>query len=141
MKNKPSKPGKSIEDECFLTLLETGEFDPSEKDLTEKHLQKSEDQHSYDPKTHQHSLDLHLVTTEDAEWLLDELFKECQQKRWKLVQIITGKGTHSANRQSVMKPYVSDQLLKNKKKWSIQKIKWNKGSITQSSAVNVYLKN
>jgi DNA-nicking Smr family endonuclease len=56
------------------------------------------------------SLDLHHHTVAEATQLLQEFFEQAQDENWQYVSIITGKGLHSANGESVLRPFVKNWL-------------------------------
>lgn len=56
------------------------------------------------------SLDLHHHTVAEAAQLLQEFFDRAHNENWQYISIITGKGLHSVNGESVLRPFVKNWL-------------------------------
>lgn len=79
-------------------------------------------------------LDLHMLTRQQAEIELYDFLQKCGELGFGKVRIITGRGLHSENRQSVLKPFVQEILKKEKLRFRDAKI--NEGG---AGAIDVWL--
>ncbi|MBU3925240.1 Smr/MutS family protein [Patescibacteria group bacterium] len=70
----------------------------------------------------QAEIDLHGFTKQEAAEALKNFIKNAYDKKYKRIRIITGKGLHSENGQSVLKGYVKSVLEKEGLNYSDSKI-------------------
>ena len=83
----------------------------------------------------QRQLDLHEHTGKEATLEIEHFIKSSQIQRLRTVKIITGKGLHSKQQQSIL-PQLTEQMLSDlKKKNVVLGYKWEKGK----GALIVYL--
>ncbi len=62
-------------------------------------------------------LDLHMYTKNQAEIELYDFLEKAYLLGFRRIRIITGKGNHSENRESVLKPFIQNILKKEKLKF------------------------
>ncbi len=67
-------------------------------------------------------LDLHEFTREEASVAVEDFLKNAEEKKYRRIRIITGKGLHSANGRGIMKEYVKNILERSGLKYSEAKI-------------------
>jgi len=70
----------------------------------------------------QAEIDLHSLTKAETQDMLEKFLENAKNKKYSRARIITGKGLHSENGQSVLREYVKNILEKAKLKYSDAKI-------------------
>jgi DNA-nicking Smr family endonuclease len=78
--------------------------------------------------------DLHMLTRNEAEVELYDFLEKAHTLGFHRVRIITGKGLHSENKESVLKPFIQNILKKEKLKF--RDAKENRGG---KGAIEVWL--
>ncbi len=67
-------------------------------------------------------LDLHEMTREEAGLAVEDFLENAQEKKYKKIRIITGKGLHSASGRGILADYVKNILRNANLKYSEAKI-------------------
>lgn len=73
-------------------------------------------------QTAQDEIDLHGLTRAEAHDSLENFLESAQSNKLKMVRVITGKGLHSENGQSVLSGYIKSLLEKKDLKFSDAKL-------------------
>lgn len=123
-------------DLSFAELMATGKYDPSQQDLRQKNTSKE----SIAEASRRFILDLHNLNLQQAEQALVKFINTCRSNRARVAIIITGKGNRSWKGKAKIRPMVSDQLEKNRKRWKVGKVEWSQKQEEESGSVKVYLK-
>jgi len=122
---KPSAPS----DLAPLKVVEDKESKPMGK------LTKADQMKTY-PTTPQDELDLHGKTALEAEKEIRLFILRAKRQSMRLVRIITGKGLHSREGQSVLRDVAESKAIELKGEGLVFSHKWEKGS----GALLIYLK-
>lgn len=73
-------------------------------------------------QTAQAEIDLHGLTRAEAHDTLESFLENSRERKFKLVRIITGKGLHSENGQSILSGYIKSLLERENLKFSDAKL-------------------
>lgn len=73
-------------------------------------------------QTAQDEIDLHGLTRAEAHGSLENFLENARNNKLKMVRIITGKGLHSENGQSILNGYIKNILEKENLKFSDAKL-------------------
>ncbi|MBI5421650.1 Smr/MutS family protein [Candidatus Peregrinibacteria bacterium] len=115
-----------------LRALEEKESEPEEKMTLGERLKKY-------PSKPQRDLDLHGKKGEEAGRAVRLFLLEAERQNLRKVRIITGKGLHSEEGQSVLKTVTEAKIKELKDEGRILASEWDGKSRTSSGAVIVYL--
>ena len=80
-------------------------------------------------------LDLHMLTKSQAEIELYDFLEKASSLGFRKIRIITGRGLHSENKESILKPFIENILKREKLKFCNAKM--NRGG-TGAIEVNLY---
>lgn len=138
------KPEKKNKSENFEKLLSEYDNNPNIQKMYERKMKLSDDNRmsiaeriKYYPSP-QDTLDLHGLTSDEAEAITLRFIDNSERKDFKTLRIITGKGIHSID-----KPVLRDKLeiLSNKlkKEKTILFWKWEKKHKEKSGAIIIFL--
>jgi len=83
----------------------------------------------------QTELDLHGFTSQEAKPMAESFLKNALHQRLRTVSIVTGKGLHSKNQQSVLQGVVETLLIDLRRQNKVLGYKWGQGG----GKVSVYL--
>jgi len=132
-------------EENFEELLE--EFMPPdidsvirEKEASDKNKEKSLQEILDSYPAPQDELDLHKLTSKQAEQAIHFFIENSHHNRLKTVRIITGKGTHSDEGKSVLRSIAEEKIIELKKRGLVLSFQWEQGKMAKSGAIIVYLK-
>ncbi|MGM0609395.1 MAG: Smr/MutS family protein [Candidatus Muiribacteriota bacterium] len=134
---------KKIKSEDDLYELFTGKKNPEvyeykpAKDDGSKELNFHEKFKLYPPP--EKTVDLHNLRSFEAEIKIENTVVSARIKGIKTVCFITGKGTHSANNDSVLKKLAESMAVEYKKKGEIFTFRWEKKKKKKSGAIIFYL--